>query len=92
MAIHLSIGPLKTRSWLEPVPRCEPSTYQPIGLLKSCRARAVLTHGPNGHLPEGPNMDRGPHANFKSAITEPYLMVIGKIKYDFFNKHRYIFY
>ena len=30
MAIHLSIGSLKTCSGLEPVPRCEPSTYQPI--------------------------------------------------------------
>ena len=30
VALHLSIGPLKTRSGLEPVPRCEPSTYQPI--------------------------------------------------------------
>ena len=30
MAIHLPIGPLKTRSVLEPVPRYEPSTYQPI--------------------------------------------------------------
>ena len=30
MALHLPIGPLKTRSGLEPVPRCEPSTYQPI--------------------------------------------------------------
>ena len=30
MALHLPIGPLKTRSGLKPVPRCEPSTYQPI--------------------------------------------------------------
>ena len=30
VALHLPIGPLKTRSELEPVPRCEPSTYQPI--------------------------------------------------------------
>ena len=30
MALHLPIGLLKTRSGLEPVPRCEPSTYQPI--------------------------------------------------------------
>ena len=28
MAIHLPIGPLKTRSGLEPVPRYESSTYQ----------------------------------------------------------------
>ena len=27
MALHLPIGPLKTRSVLKPVPRCEPSTY-----------------------------------------------------------------
>ena len=26
VAIHLPIGPLKTRSGLEPVPRCEPGT------------------------------------------------------------------
>ena len=26
----VAFGPLKTRSGLEPVPRCEPSTYQPI--------------------------------------------------------------
>ena len=30
VALHLPIGPLKTRSGLEPVPRYEPSTYQPI--------------------------------------------------------------
>ena len=30
VALHLPIGPLKTRSGFEPVPRCEPSTYQPI--------------------------------------------------------------
>ena len=30
MALHLPIGPLKTCSGLELVPRCEPSTYQPI--------------------------------------------------------------
>ena len=30
VALHLPIGPLKTRSGLEPVPRCEPSTYLPI--------------------------------------------------------------
>ena len=29
MVLHLPIGPLKNRSELEPVPRCEPSTYQP---------------------------------------------------------------
>ena len=30
MATHLPTGPLKTRSGLEPVPTCEPITYQPI--------------------------------------------------------------
>ena len=30
VALHLPVEPLKTSSWLEPVPRCEPSTYQPI--------------------------------------------------------------
>ena len=30
MALHLPIGPLKTRSVLEPVPRCEPRTYHPL--------------------------------------------------------------
>ena len=30
VAIHLPTGSLKTRSGLEPVPRCEPSNYQPI--------------------------------------------------------------
>ena len=30
VAIHPLIGSLKTRSGMEPVPRCEPSTYQPI--------------------------------------------------------------
>ena len=30
LALHLPIGPLKARSGFEPVPRCEPSTYQPI--------------------------------------------------------------
>ena len=30
MALNLLIEPLKTRSGLEPVLRCEPSTYQPI--------------------------------------------------------------
>ena len=31
--IHLLIGSLKTRSGMEPLPRCEPSTYQPISRL-----------------------------------------------------------
>ena len=30
MALHPPIGPLKTGSGLEPVPRYEPSTYKPI--------------------------------------------------------------
>ena len=30
MALHLPIGSFKTRSGLKPVPRCEPSTYQPL--------------------------------------------------------------
>ena len=30
VALQLPIGPLQTYSGLEPVPRCEPSTYQPI--------------------------------------------------------------
>ena len=30
MALHLPIGHLKTRSGLEPVPRCEPSTISPL--------------------------------------------------------------
>ena len=30
VALHLPIGSLKTHSGLEPVPICEPSTYQPI--------------------------------------------------------------
>ena len=38
VAIHLHIGPLKTCSGLEPVLRCEPSTYQPI----SCAIRAGM--------------------------------------------------
>ena len=28
IALHLPIGPLKTRFVLDPVPGCEPSTYQ----------------------------------------------------------------
>ena len=30
VTLHLAIQPLKTCSGLELVPRCEPSTYQPI--------------------------------------------------------------
>ena len=30
VAIHRPTGPLKTCNGLEPVPRCEPSTYQPM--------------------------------------------------------------
>ena len=30
MGLHLSIGPFKTRSGFEPVPRCKPSTYRSI--------------------------------------------------------------
>ena len=30
VALHLPIGLLKTRSGLEPVPRCEPTNYPPI--------------------------------------------------------------
>ena len=29
VALHLLTGPLKTRDWLVPIPRLEPSTYQP---------------------------------------------------------------
>ena len=35
MALHLPIGPLKTCSGLEPVPRCEPSTYMFLCVLIS---------------------------------------------------------
>ena len=34
LALHPHIGPLNTSSGLEPVPRCEPSTYQPFGVLQ----------------------------------------------------------
>ena len=30
VALYLPNGVLKTRSGLKPIPRCEPSTYQPI--------------------------------------------------------------
>ena len=30
VASYLPTGPLQTHSWLEPVPRCEPSTFQPL--------------------------------------------------------------
>ena len=30
VALHLPIGSLKTHSGLEPVPRCERGTYQPM--------------------------------------------------------------
>ena len=30
VALHIPIEPLKTRSGQDPVPRCEPRTYQPI--------------------------------------------------------------
>ena len=30
VTLHVPIGPLKTCSGLEPEPKCEPSTYQPI--------------------------------------------------------------
>ena len=45
VSLHLPIGPLKkTLSMLEPVPRCEPSTYQSISRLHShCAIGAVLT-------------------------------------------------
>ena len=42
VALHLSTGPLKTRSGLEPVSRCEPSTYQPISRLHSHGAGDVV--------------------------------------------------
>ena len=43
MALTLPIGPLKTCSWLEPVLRCEPSTYQPISRgLSHCAIGASL--------------------------------------------------
>ena len=41
VALHLPTGPLKTCSGLEPVPRCQPSTYQPITWWHShCAIRA----------------------------------------------------
>ena len=41
MALHLPSGSLKTRSVLEPVPRWELSTYQPISRwLNHCAIRA----------------------------------------------------
>ena len=55
MAIYLTIGPLKPCSRMEPVQRCEPSTYQPISRsgLVQCITVAVneveiLTHLVNG--------------------------------------------
>ena len=30
VALQLPTGPIKTRFGIEPVPRCEPNTYQPI--------------------------------------------------------------
>ena len=62
MALHLSIGPLKTRSGLELVPRFEPSTYQPITTAPSGPVSFTAycipfildksTHtGPNGAVP-----------------------------------------
>ena len=35
VALHLSIGHLKTCSGLESVLRCEPSTYQPLAIRAS---------------------------------------------------------
>ena len=43
MALHLPIGSLKTRSVLEPVPRCESSTYQPISRSVSDDLVPVIT-------------------------------------------------
>ena len=43
MALHLPNEPLKPHSGLESVPRCEPSTYQPISLwLSHCAIGAGL--------------------------------------------------
>ena len=36
MALHLPIETLKTRSGLEPIPRCEPSTYQRAWYVLLC--------------------------------------------------------
>ena len=45
MALHLPIGSLKTHSGLEPVSRCEPSTYGPISQLHShCAIGAGSSH------------------------------------------------
>ena len=44
MALHLPIGPLKPRSGLEPVPRCEPSTYQHIATAPSGPVKSVLAN------------------------------------------------
>ena len=41
MALHLPTGPLKTRSGLEPVLRCEPSLYQPTSLDEFSRSAMV---------------------------------------------------
>ena len=41
MALHLPIGSLKTRSGLEPVSRCEPSTYQPTAPSGSVTTRSL---------------------------------------------------
>ena len=35
MALNPHTGPLKTCSGVQPVPRCEPSTYQPISQCNS---------------------------------------------------------
>ena len=49
MAIHLPIGSLKTRSGLEPVPRCEPSTYLADDIT-SAPSGPVKNHSTDEHL------------------------------------------
>ena len=45
VALHQHIGSLKTWSGLEVVPRCEPSTYQPISWWHShCAIGSSLSH------------------------------------------------
>ena len=52
MALHLPIGSLNIRSGLEPVPRCEPSTYQPISRwLSHCAIGAGMNRsGKRAHF------------------------------------------
>ena len=78
MAIHLPTGPLKTRSGLEQVPRCEPSTYQIADDIANPPSRPVGVICIRGYLNTDGNKDMFESPRPNDLSTNP----LAEIKHE----------